>query len=60
LREKGEERFPYLNFRYPDDEILGDDEDSDVEEDLDSLPPVMPEPGLNRAVTKRDGSSSWS
>ncbi|WP_298959482.1 hypothetical protein [uncultured Methylobacterium sp.] len=33
LREKGEERFPYLNFRYPDDEILGDDEDSDVEED---------------------------
>ncbi|TNC15089.1 hypothetical protein FF100_05860 [Methylobacterium terricola] len=37
LREKGEERFPYLDFDYPDDEAFCDealgDEDWDVEED---------------------------
>lgn len=39
LREKGEERFPYLDFDYPDDEVLSDDEDdSDVEEDAYATP----------------------
>ncbi len=33
LREKGEERFPYLDFDYPDDEIFGDDDDDDRERD---------------------------
>ncbi len=29
LREKGEERFPYLDFDYPDDEIFGDEDEDD-------------------------------
>jgi hypothetical protein len=35
LLEGGEERFPYLDFDYPDDEILGDDDENyrDAEED---------------------------
>lgn len=33
LLARGEERFPYLDFDYPDDEIFGDDEDDwEVEE----------------------------
>ncbi len=36
LREKGEERFPYLDFDYPDDEIFGDDEDDRELGDRDS------------------------
>ncbi|UHC16170.1 hypothetical protein LRS73_27485 [Methylobacterium currus] len=44
LREKGEERFPYLDLDDPDDESLGDrslgdgEDDRDVEEDAYATP----------------------